>query len=107
MDLIINASDQLYSRYTLRDAIKAVDLAATFEAITSVHFDDAKHSQGTKSHHIGKLSAFCNQFGFLQIVGRGACLLVRSYVFRTAFGKYFENAVSNFAGSLLKILVSW
>ena len=100
---IINASDQLYSRYSLRDAIKAVDLAAMqFEAITSVHFDDAKHAQGTKSHHIGKLSAFCNQFGFLQIVGRGACLLVRSYVFRTAFGKYFENAVNNAAGSLLK-----
>ena len=40
--------------------------------------------------------------GFLQIVGRGACLLVRSYVFRTAFGKYFENAVNDTAGSLPK-----
>ena len=97
---IINANDRLYSRFSLKDAINSIDLAAVqLEAITSIHFGEAQQSMGTKKQHKGKLSALCNSYGFSQILGRGDCNLVRSYVFKTAFGEHFERALSQTAQS--------
>ena len=97
---MINANDRLYSRFSLMDAIKSIDLAAVqLEAITSIHFGEAQQSMGTKKQHKGKLSALCNKYGFSQILGRGDCNLVRSYVFKTAFGEHFERALSQAANS--------
>ena len=99
---MINANDRLYSRFSLKDAIKSIDLAAVqLEAITSIHFVDAQQSMNTKEQYNGKLSALCNTYGFSQILGQGDCNLVRSYVFKTAFGEHFERALSQTANSEL------